>query len=119
MIPRRSSERSGTGDAAPLDVAIEAFEGAFFNNMVLVLDESFVHRLRTIEGKDGNALNEVRVLCNSILLNNGVMSVDSSIKLSPDKSVLKYQVGDEIRLNEADFSLLSSAFFAEIERKYV
>jgi hypothetical protein len=33
--------------------------------------------------------------------------------------VLKYQVGDEIKLNAADFMLLSSAFFAEIERKYL
>src|SRR5947209_9542769 len=47
------------------------FEARFFNDQVLLLDYMFVHRLSGIEGKDGNPLNEVRVLCNSILLNRG------------------------------------------------
>jgi hypothetical protein len=105
-------------------------EATFFNNLVLILDDLFVHRLRTVEGKDGNALNEVRVLCNSILNNRSVMTADnvsameafaglSAIKLSPAKSVLKYQAGDEIKLNDANFPRLCQAFFAEIERKYL
>jgi hypothetical protein len=98
--------------------AIQSFEPTFFNNMVLLLDEFFVHRLRTIEGKDGNPLNEVRVMCNSLLYNDNILTADRSIKLSPDKSVLKYQFGDEIKLTEADFLLLSKAFFAEIVSKF-
>jgi hypothetical protein len=47
------------------------------------------------------------------------MSADKTIKLDPTKSVLKYRVGDEIKLNKADFFLISKAFFAEIERKYL
>ena len=47
------------------------FEAAFFNDMLLLLDYMFVHRLTGTEGKDGNPVNEVRVLCNSILLNRG------------------------------------------------
>ena len=43
---------------------------------------------------------------------------DKSIKLSPEKSVLKHQFGDEIKLTEADFLRISEAFFEEIERKF-
>jgi hypothetical protein len=34
--------------------ALDAFEALFFNNMTLVLDRYFVHRLRMVTGKDGN-----------------------------------------------------------------
>ena len=88
----------------------------------------FVRRLTGIEGKDGNLLNEVRVLCNSILLNQGKLQIDklpgwpsfagASIKLPPEKSVLKLRVGDDVELSEAEFLRLSKAFFAELERKY-
>ncbi len=104
------------------------FEVRFFNDQVLLLDHMFVHRLTGIEGKDGNPLNEVRVLCNSILLNKGKLQVDKlpgwpnsagpSIKLPPEKSVLKLRAGDDVKLSEADFVRLSKAFFAEIEKKY-
>ena len=104
------------------------FEARFFNNQVLLLDYMFVHRLTGIEGKDGNPLNEVRVLCNSILLNKGKIQVDrlpgwpnsasSGIKLPLEKSVLKLNAGDEVKLNENDFVRLSNAFFAELEKRY-
>jgi hypothetical protein len=102
-----------------LDSAIGSFERVFFNNMVLVLDAFFVHRIRAIEGKDGNPLNEVRVICNSIMNNKNIISVDNTIRLNPDKSILKYKVGDEIKLNEVQFEELSGAFFTEIEKKYL
>lgn len=47
------------------------------------------------------------------------MCADKTIKFDPAKSVLKYKVGDEIKLNEEDFALISKAFFAEIESKYL
>jgi hypothetical protein len=100
-----------------------------YNDQVLLLDHMFVHRLTGIEGKDGNPLNEVRVLCNSLLLNQGKLQVDKlpgwpnsagpSIKLPPEKSVLKLKAGDDIKLSEADFVRLAKAFFAEIEKKYL
>ena len=43
-----------------------AFEARFLSHLVLALDDYFLHRGRTIEGKDGNPLNEVRLLCDSI-----------------------------------------------------
>ncbi|MEX1264623.1 MAG: DUF6596 domain-containing protein [Actinomycetota bacterium] len=79
---------------------------------------SAVPRTRALEKKDGNPLNEVRVLCNSMLNNDGIMTADKTIRLDPARSLLKYQVGDTIKLNEGDFLLLSKAFFAEIENMY-
>ncbi len=104
------------------------FEARYFPDQVLLLDHMFVHGLTGIEGKDGNARDEVRVLCHSILLNQGMLQVDkragmpssagSGIKLSPEKSVLKLAAGDEIRLSDADFMRLSRAFFEEIAKRY-
>jgi hypothetical protein len=71
-----------------LNTAIESFEPVFFNNMVLVLENHFVHRSRTMEGKDGTPLNEVRILCNSMMNNNNKMCTDKTIKFNPAKSVL-------------------------------
>lgn len=95
-----------------------AFESVFFNNMVLSLDSYFTHRLRGIEGKDGNPLNEVRVLCKSMTENGDRMTEDPTIRMNPATSVLHHEVGDTIRLGEQDFRLLSKAFFAEIESRF-
>ena len=48
-------------DGARLSSAIDVFEPRFFSNMVLVLDNCLRHRSRTMELKDGNPPNEVRV----------------------------------------------------------
>ena len=76
--------------------AFEAFEALFFNNLTLVLDRYFVHRLAgaNYEGKDGNPLNEVRIVCDSLLNNNGILRADKQIKLTPERSVVKLHVGD-------------------------
>ncbi|MDX1998771.1 MAG: hypothetical protein SF066_13735 [Thermoanaerobaculia bacterium] len=93
-------------------------EVPYFNHWVLILDYCFVHRLRTVEGKDGNPLNEVRVLCSSLLENEGKFRPLDNIKLRPEASILKYRAGDEIRIRRDDFVSLASAFLAEIERKF-
>jgi hypothetical protein len=103
-------------------------EHRFFNDQVLLLDYMFVHRLAGVEGKEGNPLNEVRVICNSILFNGGRLQVEklpgwpnsagSGIKLPPEKSVLKLEPGDEVKLTEAGFTRLAQAFFAELTKKY-
>ncbi len=105
-------------DEKPLNMAIDSFEPVFFNNMVLVLDNLFVHRSRTLEGKDGNPLNEVRVLSNSLLNHNRKMMADKGIKLNPTQSILKIPIGAEIKLTEIDFIRLSKSFFAEMESKF-
>jgi hypothetical protein len=92
--------------------------GAVHDNLILLLDACFVHRTRAREGKDGNPLNEVRMLCNSILRNAGVLGADKTIKYEPETSVLKLRIGDEIALDEGQIWLLSDAFFAEIQHKF-
>jgi hypothetical protein len=104
------------------------FEHRFFNDQVLLLDHMFVHRLTGAEGKDGNPLNEVRVLVNSLLYNDGKVqiaklpgwpnSAGGAMKLPADKSVLGLEQGDAIRLSEKDFVRLADAFFTEIEKRY-
>ena len=86
--------------------------------MILALDHFFLHRSRNMEGKDGNPLNEVRMLCNAIMENKDRMSADRTIRYKPDMSILKFRDGDEIRLNADDFARLSAAFLEEIEKKY-
>lgn len=104
-----------------IDTAIESFEASFFNNMILVMDRYFVHRLpgADYEGKDGNPLNEVRMVCDSLMNNHGIMHGDKQIKLTPERSVLKLNIGDPIQLTEEDFEHLSAAFFAELERRFL
>jgi len=102
-----------------VNATLDSFETLFFNNMILALDRYFVHRIRPVTGKDGNPLNEVELLAESLMNNNGVLAVSNVIKLIPDQSVLKLQFGDPIKLNEEQFERLSGAFFAELKRKFL
>ena len=99
--------------------ALKAFEPLFFNNMTLVLDRYFVHRVRMVTGKDGNPLNEVELMSDSLMNGDGVLHGNNVIKLNPDQSVLKLNIGDRIRLSAAQFERLSKAFFTEIQSKFV
>jgi hypothetical protein len=101
------------------EAALEAFEPLFFNNLVLALDRRFVHRLRGVTGKDGNPLNEVELIVESLMNNEGVLRGNNVIKFVPEQSVLKLEPGDRIRLSAAQFERLSKAFFADLESKYL
>jgi hypothetical protein len=111
---RALADASGNGAGA----ALEAFEPAFFNTMVIALDRRFVHRGRGLEGKDGNPLNEVRVLADSLLEHGGVMTASSTIRMPPEKTVLGIAYGDEIQVTEDGFRRLADAFLGEIERRF-
>jgi hypothetical protein len=52
-----ATSKSGAASYARRNCASETSETTFFNNMVLLLDYLFVHRLRMAEGKDGDPLN--------------------------------------------------------------
>jgi hypothetical protein len=99
--------------------AQQDFEAQFFNNLALVLDRLYVHRLRGVTGKDGNPLNEVELIVESLMNNDGVFRGNNVIKYVPEQSVVKLQPGDRIRLTADDFERLSAAFFQDLERKYV
>jgi len=49
----------------------------------------------------------------------GRMSADKTIKYDPARSVLHCKIDDEIRVTESGFKALSSAFFSEIEKRYL
>jgi hypothetical protein len=114
----RALVSSMEANEAAARAAVESFEPLFFRNLLLVLDHYFVHRTRAIEGKDGNPLNELRMLCSSILHNDGVLTADKTIKYNAETSVLKLRVGDEIRIHEVQFVKLFKACFAEIRSRF-
>ncbi len=101
------------------DTALDDLEGSYFAALLLALEMRFVHRLRAKEGKDGNALNEVRLLTRSLMENGGRLLEDPSIALDPARSVLRIRPGEDIVVRYDDFVRLSRAFFAEIEARYV
>ena len=110
---------NGAGDDPEVAAALEAFEPLLFNNMTLVLDRYFVHRLRTTTGKDGNPINEVELLADSLMNNGGQLRGNNVIKYKPGESVLKLEPGDPIKISAADFARLSKAFLAELDAKFV
>ena len=98
--------------------ALAEFEPLFLENLTLALDRRFVHRLRVVTGKDGNALNEVRVLSDSIVGHGGMLVIEPSIKLDPGTSVLGIEPGATIMIDKAGFHRLSEAFLEEIEARF-
>ena len=99
--------------------ALEAFEPHFADALTLALDRLFVHRLRAVAGKDGNPLNEVAVLAESLVADGGVVRPGGGIKLEPERSVLELVPGDAIALSTADVERLADAFLGEIESRFV
>jgi len=97
--------------------ALADFEPLFFNNLVLVLDRFFVHRVRKVTGTDSNPLNEVELIAESLLTNNAVLRGNAVIKYAPANTVVQLEIGDDIRLTAAEFDRLSTAFLAEIEAR--
>ncbi|MFA4965223.1 MAG: hypothetical protein WC709_06255 [Thermoleophilia bacterium] len=87
--------------------------------MTLALDPHYVHRLRMVTGKDGKPLNEVELICDSLMNSGGTLREDSVIKHIPAESVVKLKPGDRIRLSGQEFERLSPAFLAELELRFM
>jgi len=115
---RRLADAIAATDDEKAKAALEAFETVYFNNMAIVLDRYFVHRLRVVAGKDGNPLNEVELLGESLMNNDGVFRGNNVIKYVPDEAVVNLQPGDSIKLTAAEFERLASAFLADLKGKF-
>jgi len=116
---KKLSKAVADGSDVKAEKALESFETPLFNNLLLTLDRPFVHRLRMTTGKDNNPLNEVELLCESLLNNDGVFRGNNVIKYDPETSVLGISAGENISLSEADFERLSKAFYAELEARFL
>jgi hypothetical protein len=71
-----------------------------------------------VTGKDGNPLNEVEMICDSLMKNGGVLRGNNVVRYIPDQSAVKLNIGDQLRLTSEEFERLSGAFFAEVEAKF-
>lgn len=114
----RVAQRVAAYRALPASAKTPEFTAAYFNDLVVVLDAFFAHRTRAVEKKDGNPLNEVRILAQSVLANGEVMGSDTTIRMTPSGSVLGLGEGDAIALSDDDFVRLADAFLADLEGKY-
>ena len=103
---------------ARAEAALAEFAPGHFNAMLLALDYHFMHRMRGAEGKDGNPLNEVRMLGDAIMENDGVMKANSTIKYNTAKSVTGISVGEMIALDAETFGRLAKAYVAEIGKRF-
>ena len=122
-VARQLAAHETLADAIGADkqaaAAFEAFDRLLFNNLTLMLDRLYVHRVRAVAGKDTNPLNEVELICESLMNNGGVFEPGTVVKYRQDESILKLAAGDEIRLSADDFDRLSTGFFTELEARFV
>ncbi|CAN5637640.1 hypothetical protein BH10ACT2_BH10ACT2_25000 [soil metagenome] len=94
------------------------FEPRFIGSVIVSLDASFVHRLRAQEGKDGNPLNEVRMLAASILTNDGILAPNTTIKYVAEHSVAKIGIGQPVNPTIDALEALIVAVHDEIQTRY-
>ena len=96
----------------------EPFASEALLDVVLGLEMAFVHRLRGQEGKDGNPLNEVRMIVASVLEFDGVMTQDKTIKWKPEASVTGLRMGEKIVLSRKQVGALVDAVIEAMVGKY-
>jgi uncharacterized protein (DUF1499 family) len=91
---------------------------AAWNQLVPALDRWFAIRNPKVEGRDGNPINEVRAIAESVTEHGSVMVVPKGIRLTEESSVLGFLDGEEISLDGDAFERLFDAFLAEVEAKF-
>jgi hypothetical protein len=78
--------------------------------LTLPLDRFFVHGCAHGHRQHGNPLDEVELLVDSLMNNDGVLRGRNVIKLVREQAVVKLDIGDRIRLSAAQFERLAKAF---------
>lgn len=100
------------------EAALAAFAADHFNAMLVALDHHFMHRMRGAEGKDGNPLNEVRMLTDSLMEHDDVLQDNKTIKYRAEKAVAGIAVGQKVALDAETFGRLARAYVAEIGKRF-
>ena len=101
------------------DIEDETLENLVFSQAVVALDAWFAHRSPEVEGEDGNPLNEVRLLADSIIANDGVLRVPDHVRWVPGRTVLRLAAGDEVVVTADTYERLVSAYLAAIAERFV
>jgi hypothetical protein len=101
------------------DVEDSTLESLVFVQAVVVLDAWFAQRDPDLEGDDGNPMNEVRVIADSVIGNSGILRVSGPISWAPERTVLRFAVGDAVELTANGFERLAAAYLAAIENTYL
>ena len=96
----------------------DALEPRFMSDLVLVMDSFFAHRTRGAEGKDGNPINEVTMIRDSLHEHGGVFTGNKMIRYKAEDSVLGLSEGDRIDLTAAGLSKLVPAYFDEMLARF-
>ena len=94
-------------------------EVTHFNAMALALDRRFVHRLRGVTGKDGTPLNELELIADSLMNNDGVLQGNTVVTYDAARSVTGLKIGDPVRLTAGDFERLATGVLDELTAKYL
>ncbi len=109
----RAVRAADVGDVQP---SLAEFEHLLFNTLALALDRPFVHRVRTGTGAGPSPLDELEVICDS-LLRDGVLRPGLP-GYSPGSSITGLPEGEHIRLSAEQFERLAEAVFAELEERF-
>ena len=101
------------------DIEDETLENLVFGQAVVALDAWFAHRSHQIEGSDGNPMNEVRALADSMIANDGVLRVPDHVRWEAGRTVLHLAVGDEVVVTADTYERLVSAYLAAVAERFV
>jgi hypothetical protein len=64
-------------------------------------------------------LNEVEMLCDGLINNDGILRENNAVKMIPDESVVRIQFGERIQLTSDEFERLATAFLSDLRRKFL